>query len=101
MKEEKVSNLKKALFVLLYDQHDIPDMELESCDDTYIEYIIAALIDKNEKICPFKNYDCIGNCKTNMIGCADGFAGITDGCNREIENVWEDFIGIEKENLEE
>ncbi|WP_454055642.1 hypothetical protein [Clostridium sp. Marseille-Q7071] len=95
--EAKNSNLKKAIFVLLYDQFNIPDME-EDCDDSsYIDYIVDALIEKNENICPFKNYDCIGHCKENIIGCADGLIGFTDGCNREVEKVWKDFIGIENE----
>ncbi|WP_454055616.1 hypothetical protein [Clostridium sp. Marseille-Q7071] len=39
----------------------------------------------------FQNYDCIGHCKENIIGCADGLIGFTDGCNREVEKSVEGF----------
>jgi hypothetical protein len=95
MKTEKVSNLKKALFVLIYDQYDAPDLELDSSDDTYIDYTIGALIEANGDTCPFKNYDCIGHCKSNMIGCADG---LKVDCKRELEDVWKEFIDIDSED---
>lgn len=94
MKTENVSNLKKAIFALLYDQYDVPDIELRDSDNTYIDYILGALIEKNENICPYKNYDCIGHCDVNNIGCADG---IKVDCNRELEEIWRDFIDIENE----
>ena len=34
---EKNSNLKKAIFTLLYDHYDIPDIELEFSDSTYVD----------------------------------------------------------------
>lgn len=46
MKTENVSNLKKAIFALLYDQYDVPDIELRASDCTYINCIIGALIEK-------------------------------------------------------
>ena len=49
--------LKKALFTLLYDQYDIPDMQLDDSEEYYIDYIVNALIEKNENRCPFKCYD--------------------------------------------
>lgn len=90
----KNSNLKKAIITLLYDQYDIPDMELRDSDDTYVDYIITALIQKNGNICPYKNYDCIGHCKTNNIGCAEG---LNIDCNKEVEEIWKEFIDIENE----
>ncbi len=83
--------LKKALFALLYDQFDIPDMELNNSEETYIDYIISALIEKNENKCPFKCYDCIGKCSDNRIGCVNG---LLFSCDREIEEVWREFINI-------
>ncbi len=94
MKKEKVSNLKKAIFILLYDQYDVPDIELDCDDSTYIDYIIGALIEKNERRCPFKSYDCIGHCKTNQIGCVDGLIA---ECNRDREDIWKEFMQIENE----
>lgn len=89
-----MNNLKKALYVLLYDQFDIPDMNIEFNDETYIGYIIDVLIQKNDNTCPFKNYDCIGHCKVNNIACADG---LNVDCNREPVDIWREFIGIESE----
>lgn len=89
-----MNNLKKALYVLLYDQFDIPDMEEDVRDSDYVNYIVSALIEKNENRCPFKCYDCIGKCKDNNIGCAEG---LKLDCSRESEEAWKDFIGIEQE----
>lgn len=99
MKKSEItnSNLKKAIFVLLYDQFDIPDMEGGCSDSSYIDYIIDALIEKNENRCPYKCYDCIGKCKNNMLNCADG---LKFDCNKEIEEIWKDFIGIENERTD-
>lgn len=86
-------DIKKALFALLYDQFDITDMDIEDSEENYIEYIVSALIKMNENRCPFKCYDSIGKCKINRIGCVEG---IKFDCNREIDEVWRDFIGIGK-----
>lgn len=93
MKTE-VSNLRKALHVLLTDQYDSVDLELRDDDETYTEHIVSALIQSNGNRCPFKNYDCIGHCKSNVVGCADG---LDADCKREIEDVWKEFIGIDAE----
>ena len=90
----KNSNLKKAIYVLLYDQFSIEDMETDVSGSVYIDYIISALIEKNENLCPFKCYDCIGHCKNNTIGCVEG---LDIGCTKEIEEIWKDFIGIEND----
>lgn len=92
----KNSNLKKAIFVLLYDQFHIPDMEYESNDCSYIDYIISVLIEKNENRCPFKCYDCIGKCKDNMIGCEEG---LKINCLKKIEEIWKEFIDIENVDI--
>lgn len=89
-----MSNLKKALYVLLYDQFDTDIPEDCKSDELFIDHIVYALIDKNGNKCPFKNYDCIGHCKKNRIGCE---SGLNIDCNREQEDIWKDFIGIEKE----
>ncbi|WP_147564681.1 hypothetical protein [Clostridium tyrobutyricum] len=90
-----MSNLKKALYVLLYDQYDTGDLEVRDSDETYINCIVNALIKKNGKICPFKSYDCIGHCKVNHIGCVEG---LNVDCDREYEDIWKDFIGIENKD---
>ncbi|MBX4266563.1 hypothetical protein [Clostridium estertheticum] len=92
-----MSNLKKALYVLLYDQSDSGDLEVNDSDETYVDHIVNTLIQENGKVCPFKNYDCIGHCKVNLIGCAEG---LNIECNREHEDIWKDFIGIETEGNE-
>ena len=84
-------NVKKALFVLLYDQFDSPCIKLRDSDETYINYIISVLIEKNKNRCPFKCYDCIGECNRNQLDCVEG---IELCCDREIEEVWRDFIDI-------
>lgn len=93
-----MSNLKKALYVLLYDQFNSTDLESDDSDETYIDYIIAALIEKNERVCPFKNYDCIGDCKVNQISCTEA---LNIDCNRETEDIWKDFIDIDAKDDEE
>lgn len=87
-------NLKKAIFTLLYDQCDIPDMQEDDSDSSFINHIIYALIERNEKRCPFKCSDCIGKCKDNMIGCV---SGLEIDCNKEVEEIWKEFIGIKNE----
>lgn len=90
--ELKESNLKKAIYVLLYDQFDIPDMDINCDEEAYVDYVIDVLIQKNDNICPFKNYDCIGHCKVNHIGCVEG---LNIDCNRDKEEVWKEFIKID------
>ncbi|WP_253197599.1 hypothetical protein [Clostridium algidicarnis] len=87
-----MSNLKKALYVLLYDQYDIPDMDIKSDEETYIEYIIDILIQKNDNICPFKNYSCGEICNKSTEKCN---RGLYIDCNREKEDVWKEFIKID------
>ena len=93
MEKENVSNLKKAIFVLLYDQYDLPDIELNDNDNAYVDYIIQALIEKNKVICPYKNYDFVENCKTCTENCNGNELSID--CGKDFEKVWEEFIGIE------
>lgn len=90
---EDVSNLKKAIFALLYDQYDIPDIELRDSDNTYVDYIVQALIEKNNIICPYKNYDCIENCESCTENCNGDELSID--CGKAIDEVWKGFIGIE------
>lgn len=84
--------LKKALYVLLYDQFDVAsDLEdIDAPDETYIDYIISALIEKNEFICPFKNYSSSHYCKLGKE-CNDNDLEID--CGVEAEEVWKHFIG--------
>ena len=97
LEEKKVSNLKKAIFTLLYDGYDVPDLEQGASDDDYVDYIVSALIGANEGRCPFKCYDCIGDCKSVMTECANGS---NLDCSRELSDVWKDFMDI-KESEEE
>lgn len=97
MKNE-ISDLNKALAVLLYDQYDCPDVDCEACEETFVEYIIYALIEKNEDICPFKNYSSECICKTNTEKCKEG---LKIDCGREVEGVWKEFIKIGESEEEE
>ncbi|UYO61837.1 hypothetical protein LNN31_13740 [Acetobacterium wieringae] len=89
---KETSNLQKALAVLLYDQFDCPDVEAGQDDETMIQYIIYALIEKNENICPFKNYLSVPFCKTYKSGCEKG---LMIDCGADAELVWKEFIRID------
>lgn len=93
-----MSNLKKALYVLLYDQFDSCDLEVDNSDETYIDYIVNALIEKNKVICPFKNYDCTQNCGLCTEKCSGDELSID--CGKEPDKTWRDFIGIESEDMQ-
>lgn len=83
--------LRKALYVLLYDQFESVDMELEMNDEYWVDYIVSALIEKNDIICPFKNYDCIKSCSSSTEKCKDGLS-VT--CDIEKESIWKNFMLI-------
>lgn len=93
----EISNLNKALAVLLYDQYNCPDIEQGDDDETFVEHIIYALIEKNEDICPFKNYSAECICKTSTEKCNEG---LKIDCGREAEGVWKEFIRIEESEEE-
>ena len=96
MKNE-ISNLSKALVVLLYDQYDCQDLDCEADEESFVEYIIQALIEKNENICPFKNYDCVGVCKNSVEKCEER---LRINCSREAEGIWKEFIRINESEEE-
>lgn len=84
--------LKKALYILLYDQFESAvDMDLEMYDEQWVDYIVSALIEKNDDICPYKNYDCIKNCESSEEKCKDGLL-IT--CDSEQDSIWKKFMLI-------
>ena len=88
--KNKEHDLNQALAVLLYDQYDCPDaFENLGNEKILIEYIIYALIEKNGKTCPFKNYSCLGSCEEANESCE---IGLEIDCDRELEDIWEDFI---------
>lgn len=95
--KNKISNLNKALAVLLYDQYDCPDVDCETDEEIFVEYIIHALIEKNEDICPFKNYSSECICKTSTEKCNEG---LKIDCGREAEGVWKEFIRIDESEVE-
>ena len=95
MKKEP-TNLQKALAVLLYDQFDCPDVEAGFDDDIMVDYIISALIEKNENICPFKNYMAEPYCKRSIEKCG---TGLMIDCGEEPEFVWKEFIGVNNDTL--
>lgn len=97
MKNNEVSELNRAIFTLLYDQHDCPDVTPDDHDDTFVDYIIYALIEKNELTCPFKNYSCEKYCKAHTNKCLDRDFGynLEIDCGREQEDVWREFINID------
>ena len=86
---EEISDLKKAIYVLLYDLIDTYNLALDDSDEDYIDRIITALIDKNENTCPYKNYSCVHHCKCKKPICEDGTELV---CSRELEDVWREFI---------
>ena len=94
MEKDNSSDLKKALFTFLYDQYDLPDLETNESDDSFIDNIISALIQSNGETCPYKNYDCIGKCEFSQIGCMDG---LNIDCGKDAEGIWKAFIGIDAE----
>lgn len=93
----EISNLKKALFTLLYDQYNSPDIELRDSDDTYVDYIIGALIEKNKRICPYKNYDCVNLCECSDREC-ENIEGdnLNVQCFKDLEDIWREFIDIKR-----
>ena len=95
--KDEISDLNKALAVLLYDQYDCPDVDYDSDEEFLIEYIIQALIEKNEDICPFKIYCSEGICKTSTEKCKEG---VKVDCGREFEGIWKEFIKIDESEEE-
>ena len=95
----EISNLKKAMYVLLNDTSDVTDLDVRDSDDTFVDYIVSALIEHNsddeENTCPFKNYDCLGSCESSRVECEEG---LNICCERELEDVWRDFIGLSEVN---
>lgn len=96
------SNLKKALRVLLYDQFSVnPDLDENDSDETFVDNIIMALVEKNDDAgihtCPFKNYQCEPYCG---IECHKP-TGIDITCDQYPEDVWRKFIGIEEREQNE
>lgn len=87
-----MSNLKKALYTLLHDQFETAtDLEVDSYDGIYVDYIVSALIEKNGLTCPYKNYSSTRHCKSNTEKCKEGLK-IT--CGIEEEEVWKNFMDI-------
>ena len=95
MKKEP-TNLQKALAALLYDQFDCPDVEAGFDDDIMVDYIISALIEKNENICPFKNYMSEPFCEAYKRECENG---LMIDCGAEPEYVWKEFIRINDDTM--
>ena len=94
MKAERASDLKKALAVLLYDQYNCPDVDEDNHDETFVEDIVFALIENNGTICPFKNYGGEQDCECYKKSCNEG---LDFDCEREPDDAWKSFIGIEKQ----
>lgn len=90
------SNLQKALAVMLYDQFDCPDVEAGQDDEIMVEYIINALIEKNENICPFKNYMAEPYCSRIIEKCE---TGLMIDCGADPEYVWKEFIRINDDTM--
>lgn len=90
MKKEP-TNLQKALAALLYDQFDCPDVEAGFDDDIMVDCIISALIEKNEDICPFKNYAAEPYCSRSIEKCE---TGLMIDCGADAELAWKEFIRI-------
>lgn len=93
-----MSQLKKAIYVLLFDSIDTADLEVNSDDEYFIENIVELLIKNNGLTCPYKNYGLEMNCP-NTVNCKDGSCNID--CNQAAKKVWMDFIGIKYEEGDE
>ena len=91
MKNKPISNLNKALAVLLYDQYDCPEVEEGEYEEKFVEYIVYGLIEKNGQVCPYKNYGCEEDCVKYKTSCKEG---LLFDCEREPVDIWKDFIGI-------
>lgn len=89
IKNNEVSELNKAIFTLLYDQFDCPDITPDNLDETFVDYIVYALIQKNKSTCPFKDYSAECVCSESKESC---YGGLVIDCNREREDVWREFI---------
>lgn len=84
--------LNRALYVLLYDQFESAvDMDLDMGNEDWVDYIVSALIEKNDAICPFKDYDCVESCESSTEKCKEGLL-VT--CDIEIESIWKKFMLI-------
>lgn len=95
--KNEISNLSKAIATLLYDQYDCPDVDYDSDEETFVEYITQVLIEKNEEICPFKYYSSEGVCKTSTEKCNHG---LRVDCGREYEGIWKEFMEIDERKKE-
>lgn len=91
MSKKEINKLYKALHVLFYDQSVSSDLEVSEDEDEYVDYAVDLLIARNGDICPFKNYSCEPMCNTNTEKC---LSGLKCDCDREITDVWKEFIGI-------
>lgn len=79
--------------MLLYDQFEtVTCLEVDAHDETYIDYIVSGLIEKNGLICPFKNYGSGYYCKLTTEKCKD--VGLKIDCGIEKEKVWRHFMRI-------
>ena len=61
-----------------------------------VDYIISALIEKNENICPFKNYMAEPYCKRSIEKCE---TGLMIDCGEEPEFAWKEFIRINDDTM--
>ncbi|WP_105614950.1 hypothetical protein [Vallitalea okinawensis] len=83
------NKFKKAVHVLLFDLTDTGDLETDDSEEYFIDYIIQALLERNENTCPYKNYDAKRYCP-NSKNCGKDRWDID--CNQEKVKVWTDFI---------
>lgn len=94
--------LKQAVFTLLYDLSDNPDMDIDNDDNSFVEYIIDYLIDNNGETCPFKNYDSEFLC-SNKGECGKDRFNIDCNFKNGKTKIWREFIsnGNGKEKMVE
>lgn len=85
------NNFKKAVFMLLHDQFDVPDLNLDDSDESFVDSIVYTLIEQNENLCPYKIYSCSSVCK-NSTECTNE---LKLNCSKEAEDVWREFIEIQ------
>lgn len=93
---ERSKSLKSVLSVMLSDLTNTDDLNPGSSDEEFIEYIVQFLSEKNDRTCPFKNYELKGFCP-DIEKCGNAKVGIDcidadEFFGPEHIAVWQNFI---------
>jgi len=85
-----MSDLKKALEFLLYDNIETNELDELDSDNDFIDLIIDMSIEQHSArcTCPYKNYDAVDLCSNNQSATCDDGKLSSISCNDEIEIVF-------------